>query len=339
MAVAVQADRGGPRRRSPARGRGCGAPARRRGRRWPARAPRRGPRAPRGFPGGAGRRRRSAHSRARSGCDPRLRAARAGPAARALRARWRRPRAPAACSRQRRGAEERPRDAARASCDDRGLTWSNWCSASLPRSAPRRLYSLGIALQAMDAKRGAARRSTCARRWCRPAPARALAARARGCRCSGWPLQVLALLLAPLVVVQPALAAGLIVLLVVAERMLDEPRGGTSTSRWRAIVVGVSAPGCARRRAAPTHTSEDLTITLVLVGLGRREPAALHAARAAAARRAAIDDARRGAGVRLERGGDEARLRRPRAAAICCRRAPVGAVDRGGVGAWACSAR
>ena len=41
----------------------------------------------------------------------------------------------------------------------------------------------------------------------------------------GWPLQVLALSLAPLVVVQPALAMGLIVLLVLAERMLGEHAG------------------------------------------------------------------------------------------------------------------
>ena len=78
------------------------------------------------------------------------------------------------------------------------------------------LYSLGIALQAMDAKRGAPRGA--------PAPGAGLAA-CSGARagCSGtglsilgWPLQVVALLLAPLVVVQPALAAGLLVLLFLA---------------------------------------------------------------------------------------------------------------------------
>ncbi len=41
----------------------------------------------------------------------------------------------------------------------------------------------------------------------------------------GWPLQVVALLLAPLVVVQPALAVGLLVLLFLAERMLGEHAG------------------------------------------------------------------------------------------------------------------
>src|SRR5258708_5365823 len=41
----------------------------------------------------------------------------------------------------------------------------------------------------------------------------------------GWPMQVVALLLAPLVVVQPALAAGLVLLLLLSERMLGEQAG------------------------------------------------------------------------------------------------------------------
>ena len=41
----------------------------------------------------------------------------------------------------------------------------------------------------------------------------------------GWPLQIIALAYAPLVVVQPALASGLLVLLLAGERLLGERAG------------------------------------------------------------------------------------------------------------------
>src|SRR5438445_5481658 len=83
------------------------------------------------------------------------------------------------------------------------------------------LYSLGIALQAMDAKEAPREAHL------RLALARGLVRRARwllgtGLSILGFPLQVVALLLAPLVVVQPALAAGLLVLMLLAQRMLGE---------------------------------------------------------------------------------------------------------------------
>src|SRR6201997_4931956 len=83
------------------------------------------------------------------------------------------------------------------------------------------LYSLGIALQAMDAKQAPHEEHL------RLALAWGLVRRARwllgtGLSVLGWPLQVVALLLAPLVVVQPALAAGLLVLMFLGERMLRE---------------------------------------------------------------------------------------------------------------------
>ncbi len=59
----------------------------------------------------------------------------------------------------------------------------------------------------------------------------------------GWPLQVIALLLAPLVVVQPALAAGLLVLLLLAERMLGEHAGRSEHVAMLAIVIGVVGAG------------------------------------------------------------------------------------------------
>src|SRR5690242_4033965 len=86
------------------------------------------------------------------------------------------------------------------------------------------LYSLGIALQAMDAKqapRGEHLRLALARRLLR----RGRWLLGTGLSILGWPLQLVALLLAPLVVVQPALAAGLLVLLFLAQRMLGEHAG------------------------------------------------------------------------------------------------------------------
>src|ERR1700736_1685767 len=82
------------------------------------------------------------------------------------------------------------------------------------------LYSLGIALQAMDAKEAPREEHL------RLALAWSLVRRARwllgtGLSILGFPLQVLALLLAPLVVVQPALAAGLLVLMGLGQRMLS----------------------------------------------------------------------------------------------------------------------
>lgn len=129
------------------------------------------------------------------------------------------------------------------------------------------LYSLGIALQAVDAKRSPKEDHL------RPALVLGLLQRARwligtGLSMLGWPLQVLALLLAPLVVVQPALAMGLIVLLVLAERMLGESAGTYEYAAMGAIVLGVLGTALCAPPRSTTHTSEELTITLVLVGLG-----------------------------------------------------------------------
>jgi len=129
------------------------------------------------------------------------------------------------------------------------------------------LYSLGIALQAMDAREapheehlrlallgGLARRS----RWLL----------GTGLSILGWPLQVIALLLAPLVVVQPALAAGLLVLLVVSERLLGERAGRYEHLCVIAIVLGVVGLALSAPPRSTSHTGNTLTITLVLVGLG-----------------------------------------------------------------------
>jgi hypothetical protein len=128
------------------------------------------------------------------------------------------------------------------------------------------LYSLGIALQAMDAKEAPHEEHL------RLALAWGLLRRARwllgtGLSILGWPLQVVALLLAPLVVVQPALAAGLLVLMFLAQRMLGEHAGRYEYVAMGAIVIGVIGAGLTAPPRSTTHTSEELTIALVLSGL------------------------------------------------------------------------
>lgn len=129
------------------------------------------------------------------------------------------------------------------------------------------LYSLGIALQAMDAREAPRDEHL------RLALAWGLLRRARwllgtGLSILGFPLQVLALLLAPLVVVQPALAAGLLVLMFLAQRMLGEHAGRYEYMAMGAIVIGVIGAALSAPPRSATHTSEQLTITLVLLGLG-----------------------------------------------------------------------
>jgi hypothetical protein len=128
------------------------------------------------------------------------------------------------------------------------------------------LYSLGVALQAMDAKR------TPHAEHLHPALALNLLRRARwlagtGLSMLGWPLQVVALLLVSLVIVQPTMAVGLLVLLFFGERMLGERAGRREHLAMGAIVLGVvGIAACAPDRS--TGHRNDLIVTLVLVGLG-----------------------------------------------------------------------
>jgi drug/metabolite transporter (DMT)-like permease len=137
----------------------------------------------------------------------------------------------------------------------------------LAASGASTLYSLGIALQAMDAKEAPHEAHL------RLELARGLIRRGRwllgtGLSMLGFPLQVVALLLAPLVVVQPALAAGLLVLMLLGQHMLDEHAGRYEYASVVAITAGVIGVALAAPPRADTHTSQQLTITLVLVGLG-----------------------------------------------------------------------
>jgi len=129
------------------------------------------------------------------------------------------------------------------------------------------LYSLGIALQALDAREAPHQEHL------RPALVVGLLRRSRwlmgtGLSILGFPLQILALMLAPLVVVQPALAAGLLVLLFFGQRILGEHAGRYEHLAMAAIVVGVVGIALTAPARSTMHTSQKLTITLVLVGIG-----------------------------------------------------------------------
>jgi drug/metabolite transporter (DMT)-like permease len=140
------------------------------------------------------------------------------------------------------------------------------------------LYSLGIALQALDAREAPHEEHL------RPALVMGLVRRSRwllgtGLSILGFPLQVLALMLAPLVVVQPALATGLLVLLFFGQRILGEHAGRNEHLAMAAIVVGVAGIALTAPARSTMHTSQKLTITLVLVGIGLASllPYVLHA--------------------------------------------------------------
>jgi drug/metabolite transporter (DMT)-like permease len=108
-----------------------------------------------------------------------------------------------------------------------------------------------VALQALEARQvdaaggaGLLRRLATRPRW--------LAATALAI--AGWPLQVAALALAPLTVVQPTLAVGLVLLLVLGVRLLGEPATARDVAAAAAIAAGLAllawaAPGETRVHA------------------------------------------------------------------------------------------
>ena len=84
----------------------------------------------------------------------------------------------------------------------------------------------------------------------------------------GWPLEIVALLLAPLTVVQPCLASGLVVLLWLGVTRLGERPGKREYVAVAAIVAGVAGVAW----AAPDRTTDHagtaaITVALALVAL------------------------------------------------------------------------
>ncbi len=80
----------------------------------------------------------------------------------------------------------------------------------------------------------------------------------------GWPLEIVALLLAPLTVVQPCLVSGLIVLLWLGATKLGEAPGRREYLAVAAIIVGVAGVAW----AAPERTTDHAGTAAILVALG-----------------------------------------------------------------------
>jgi hypothetical protein len=136
----------------------------------------------------------------------------------------------------------------------------------LAAAAASTCYSLGIAVQALDARQADSehqlRLSLLGHLF---RQARWLAG--TGLTTLGWPLQIGALLLAPFVVVQPTLAAGLLVLLAVGERVLGERPGRREVLAVCAIIAGVAGVAAVAPDRSTAHRGAT-TLVVVLAGLG-----------------------------------------------------------------------
>jgi len=129
------------------------------------------------------------------------------------------------------------------------------------------LYNTSIALQALEARKqpdehslrpsllGRLLRNT---RW--------LGATAIGL--IGWPLEVAALLLAPLTVVQPCIASGLVLLLWLGARRLGEAPGPREAASVAAIVAGVTGIALAAPDRSTVHAgAASIALALALVAI------------------------------------------------------------------------
>jgi drug/metabolite transporter (DMT)-like permease len=81
----------------------------------------------------------------------------------------------------------------------------------------------------------------------------------------GWPLQVLALSLAPLALVQPTLALGLLLLLVLGTRVLGERVGRRELAAVALVVVGIAGLAAAAPDRSTVTGGTGMTIALVVL--------------------------------------------------------------------------
>ena len=144
------------------------------------------------------------------------------------------------------------------------------------------LYNTSIALQALEARQVPGEHSLRVsligrllrnRRW--------LGATALGLL--GWPLEIVALLLAPLTVVQPCLASGLILLLWLGVTRLGERPGRREYAAVAAIVAGVAGVAWAAPERTTDHAdTAAIALALVLVAIPIAAPYLLRGRAAAA---------------------------------------------------------
>jgi hypothetical protein len=124
-------------------------------------------------------------------------------------------------------------------------------------------YNTSIALQALEARRVPDEHSL------RPSLLGRLLRNRRwlgatGLGLVGWPLEIAALLMAPLTVVQPCLVSGLILLLWLGATKLGESPGRREIAAVAAIVAGIAGVAW----AAPERTTDHAEAVVILVALG-----------------------------------------------------------------------
>jgi drug/metabolite transporter (DMT)-like permease len=96
------------------------------------------------------------------------------------------------------------------------------------------------------------------------------------CVMAGWALQAAALLLAPLSVVQPALAASVVVLLIIGMRMHDESIGAPEVIGAVAIMTGVIGLAAVSPNQSESHAAPvTLAIGMSILGLVALVPFAI----------------------------------------------------------------
>src|SRR3954471_15682365 len=127
------------------------------------------------------------------------------------------------------------------------------------------LYNVGLAVQALDAREAPDDEGL------RPTLLVRLVRRRRwllgtGLNLVGWPLHAAALLLAPLTVVQPSLAFGLVLLLVVGSRHLGERVGARELAAIASILTGVVLLGAVAPDVSTRHAGA-IPLTCVLAAI------------------------------------------------------------------------
>jgi drug/metabolite transporter (DMT)-like permease len=128
------------------------------------------------------------------------------------------------------------------------------------------LYSVGVTLQSLEARQAPSEESL------KPSLLRRLVTRPRwlggtGCVAGGWAMQATALLLAPITIVQPALAVSVVMLLAISVVFFDESVGGREVVAAVGIVAGVAGLVLAAPGQTDAH-AEPLTLAVGMAALG-----------------------------------------------------------------------